>query len=282
MNDEKISLGVLLTFQSLLTYFLSPIRELVDLNADTKSMKNAIIRIKELIVEEKQHGYISNVVSGDIMIKNLNYTHSRDFNILNNINIKIKNGEKIMIIGKSGCGKSTLMRLIKGYYSVKRGCIKIGNKDINDYKNLESILYINQTEFLFTDSVYNNIVLNDIVSNQELEEILKICEIHDIIRNNKLGLFLLVEENGFNLSGGERQRIILARTIIKPFNILIIDEGLSQVDVDMERRIIKKLFKKFYDKTIIVISHRLENLDLFDRYIEINKGKVFKDIVRNE
>ena len=85
---------------------------------------------------------------------------------------------------------------------------------------------------------------------------------------------MLLEENGFNISGGEAQRIILARAIYNPFNILIIDEGLSQVDINMERKILKNLFKEYKDKTIIVISHRYDNMDLFDQVIKIEEGNV--------
>ena len=96
-----------------------------------------------------------------------------------------------------------------------------------------------------------------------------ICEIKDI----GLEYDDLLEENGFNLSGGQRQRIILARAL-NNFNILIIDEGLSEVDVNMERRIIKGLLERYKNKTIIYVSHRRDNLDLFDRLVEINDGKI--------
>ena len=99
------------------------------------------------------------------------------------------------------------------------------------------------------------------------------CFVDKIIDSN-LGYNMMIEENGFNLSGGEKQRIFLARTLLKKFNILIIDEGLSQVDVNMERKILKNIFDKFKDKTIIFISHRLDNLDLFDNLIRIENGVV--------
>ena len=92
--------------------------------------------------------------------------------------------------------------------------------------------------------------------------------------DSNLGYNKMIEENGFNLSGGEKQRIVLARALLKKFNILIIDEGLSQVDVNMERKILKNIFDKFKDKTIIFISHRLDNLDLFDNLIRVENGVV--------
>ena len=91
---------------------------------------------------------------------------------------------------------------------------------------------------------------------------------------------MLIEENGFNLSGGEKQRIMLARALLKNFEILIIDEGLNQVDIDLERKILKNVFKYFKNKTIIVISHRLDNLDLFDNLIEIEEGVIKNEVKR--
>jgi ABC-type bacteriocin/lantibiotic exporter with double-glycine peptidase domain len=84
----------------------------------------------------------------------------------------------------------------------------------------------------------------------------------------------MIEENGFNLSGGERQRIVLARTLLQGFDILIIDEGLNQVDISLERKILKKLNEKYKNKTIIVISHRLNNKDMYDKVVKLQKGKL--------
>jgi len=184
VRDKSITLGVLLTFQSLITYFLNPVRELVDLDADTKNMKKAIIRLKELFISETNNGYISDNVSGDIVLKNLTYSYNRTYNILKNINLRIKKGEKVLFVGKSGSGKSTLLKLVKRYYPIQRGCIEIGNHDINDYRDTKAILYINQTELLFTDSLYNNVTLNEKVDNRKLDDIFKLCDSDDIVKNN--------------------------------------------------------------------------------------------------
>lgn len=279
--NEQITFGLLLTFQSLVSYFLTPIRELVDLDADTKNMKKAIIRLKEIIITDDHKGYVSETLDGNIVFKNLYYTYNKTYNVLNNINLTIYKGQKVLLIGQSGSGKSTLLKLLKRYYSVARDCITVGNYDLNDYKNTNDILYLNQTEFLFTESMYANITFNEKIDNRKVSEIFKICEVDKIAKKSNLGYFSLIEENGFNLSGGEKQRIVLARTLLRPFNILIIDEGLSQVDINMERRILKNIFYKFYNKTIIVISHRLDNADLFNRMIRMNKGKIVEDVLKN-
>ena len=280
MIDNKISMGLLLTFQSFVSYFLTPIRDLVDFDSGLKKMKKSWIRLKEIFIENKSRGYITKKVDGDIVISNLSYSYDYNKDILKNVNLSIKKGDKVLLTGKSGSGKSSIVKLLKQYYPSKRGTIEIGNIDINDYCT-NDILYISQNEFLFTDSVMNNITLNKNYDLSMIEDVMKMCEIEEIVANSNLGYFLLIEENGFNLSGGERQRIILARAIIKPFNILIIDEGTSQMDINMERRILKKIFKRFYDKTIIVISHRFDNLDLFTHHIKIHNGRIFSDVLKN-
>ena len=102
------------------------------------------------------------------------------------------------------------------------------------------------------------------------------------MNKRKINLNYVVEENGFNFSGGEKQRFILGRSLQKDFKILLIDEGLNQMDVNLERRILKRLFSKYHDKTIIIVSHRLDNLDLYDRNIEIKDGKIVKDVKKSE
>jgi len=139
----------------------------------------------------------------------------------------------------------------------------------------QNICYISQNEILFTDSLYNNLVLDKVVEIDELNKVVSDCEVNDIVNNSNLGYKLLIEEDGFNLSGGEKQRIILARSLLKQSKIFIIDEGLSQVDVSLERKILKKILNT--DSTIIFISHRLDNLDLFERLIELEGGKIKRD-----
>ena len=112
-------------------------------------------------------------------------------------------------------------------------------------------------------------------------EVCKNCYIDSIINKSNLGYNMMIEENGFNISGGEKQRIILARTLLSPFNILIIDEGTNQIDINLERKILKNIFKLYKNKTIIFITHRLDNIDLFDNFFELNDGNMVRNEVKN-
>lgn len=283
--DGKLSVANLILFNTLLTNFLTPIRNIIDLDTNYKEASNALKRIYYLKNYPQEHnGHISKQITGKINIKHLNYSYNNEKKILSDINLDIKVGEKVLLLGTSGSGKSTLLKLLMRYYETNRESIFLDNVDINDYdintlKN--NISYIAQQEILFTDSLYNNIVLRRKVTDDEFLEVTKLCRINEIIASNNAGYNLYIEENGFNLSGGEKQRIILARTLLSNFNILLIDEGLNQVDINLERKILKDLFANFTNKTVIIISHRLDNMDLFDRVIELSKGVIKRNDYKN-
>lgn len=278
--DNKIKLSLLITFNTILNYFFQSINSILEFTFEYSDTKNSINRINEIMLDDKDNGFITKYRGGNIIYKNLSYTFDDITYSLKNINLTIMDGERLFVIGKSGSGKSTLFKLLKGYYKIDDGLITINDIDINNYKRdilAKNILYINQNEILFNDSVLNNIKL-DIDDNNLLLKVIEVCEIKSIVQNDSLGINMLIEENGFNLSGGERQRIILARALMHNFDILIIDESLNQVDIKMERRILRNLFLTFPLKTIIFISHRLNNVDMFNRVIELKEG----EIVRNE
>ncbi len=277
--NGTITIGTLIAFNSISMFFFSPIRNIISLDLSIEEAKKAIKKVYEMF-ENKENKLVNKEVNGDIKINNLSYIYNYDNKVLKNINLNIKQGEKVVIAGRSGSGKSTLLKIIMKYYEVKREKIFIGNDDINDIGNIRSsISYISQNEILFTDSLYNNINLdnNDSI---KFTNVVKDCYVEEIIKDSKLGYNMIIEENGFNISGGQKQRIVLSRALLSKFNILLIDEGLNQVDVNLERKILKNIFSRYKDKTIIFVSHRLENLDLYDHLIELENGFIKKDEIK--
>ena len=242
-------------------YFLDNFRNILGFDLEVKEVTSAVKHVSELLNYNKQKK-IRKQICGDIRFTNVSYSFDDEKKVLDGISLVIKQGEKVMVTGKSGSGKSTLFKILKGFYNDYQGKVFIGNKDIRRLK-VSGINYICQKETIFTGTLKDNLELLGKYDQRD------ICEIKDI----GLEYDDLLEENGFNLSGGQRQRIILARAL-NNFNILIIDEGLSEVDVNMERRIIKGLLERYKNKTIIYVSHRRDNLDLFDRLVEINDGKI--------
>lgn len=264
------NLTYFITLYILSNLLISSIKNILNCDYQTSELKVALSNIVELTNKKSENKQLIKT-NGDIVIKHLSYTFDKINYTLKNINLIIPKASKVMVTGDSGSGKSTLFKIIKGYYKDYEGSVKIGNYEISKH-NFNNILYVSQKEILFTGTLDDNLSLKkkNIYSA-------KICEIDEFAKGN---YYQLIEEDGFNLSGGQKQRIVLARAL-NNFQILIIDEGLNQVSVDMERRILKRILKKYSDKTIIYISHRLDNLDLFEKYVKIQNGKVVLDTKRN-
>ena len=277
--NNSIKIGSMVIFISLIDFFISPIRNIIDLNKEYFYAVNSLKRANNLFdIKETNLVSESNIkIKGNIKLKNLTYSYNNYENVLKNININIKKGNKILILGKSGTGKSTLLKLLSKYYIPKRDTIYLDNYDINDIsiKNLKNnITTISKEEIIFTDTIKNNIILDRNIKEEEFYKVCNMTYVNEIVKNKFLGYNTELEENGQNISGGQRQRIILARALLKKSNIILIDEGLNAIDINLERKILKNIFKEYNMKTIIIVSHRLENMDLFDKVIKINDGLI--------
>ncbi len=284
--DKSLTVGSLVTYNTLLFYFLTPIRNSLDFYKELSYTKNSIKRVNNLLNYKYEkldkESYLN--MDGDIIINKLNFSYNNKEVILKDINLNIKSGSKVLILGSSGTGKSTLLKILYRYYEINRGQVFINNYDLLDYEITDirkNITYISQNEFLYTDSIKNNIILDRKVSDTEFLNICKLTYVSEIVKNNILSYNYCLSENGVNISGGQRQRIILARAILKKAKIILIDEGLNEIDVNLERKILKNIFNYCQDKTIIIVSHRTDNMDLYDNVIRLEDGKVKDVLVRN-
>ena len=125
---------------------------------------------------------------------------------------------------------------------------------------------------LYTDTIRNNIVLNRNITNEDFIKIAKLTYVNEIAKDLFMGYDTPLEENAINISGGQRQRIILARTLLKRGNLIMIDEGLNEIDINLERKILKNIFREYNNKTFIIVSHRTDNIDLYDKVIKFDKN----------
>ena len=277
--DNKITLSEFIIYQSINNFYLSSFYSFISIINEYPKYKASLERIEDIFnikeeVFDSSNYYTNYNLNGDILYKNLSYSYNSK-KLLNNINFKIKYKDKIFLYGPSGTGKSTFVKLLMRYIEMPFGYISINNIDINHY-HLDilrnNITYVSQQEYLFNDKLYNNITLGREIDKNEIEKVVKMLYLNEVGSLNRM-----VEENGFNFSGGERQRIILARSVLKKSSIYIFDEALSQIDVIKERDILINIFKYLKDKTIIVISHRFDNKDLFERIIRIEKGSIYEE-----
>ena len=281
--NNSLKLSELITFNSLIIYYLDPIKNIVNLDLSFKKVKESIRRVDDLYSIKKEdllfnEKYTNKKINGDISINNLSYSYDGIHNILNNISFNIKKGEKVLITGKSGSGKSTLVKLILKYFNVSNEMIKIDDKDINYFNTKElreNFSYVSQNEVLYNDTLYDNVTIKKYIDYDQFLKICNITKVDEIINRHPVGASFVIEENGFNLSGGERQRIALARSLVKDSEIYIFDESLSQIDVEKERIILSNMFNEYKDKTFLVISHRLDNLDLYDKRLDLRDGILY-------
>lgn len=273
--DGDMSLGSLITFNGLIYSFWEYIKGVLSVDLVLKNINIVIDRVNEILSYDSEKIYDDSKiicdVFGKIEMKKLSYSYGNK-KLFNNLSFSINKGENVVICGKSGSGKSTIAKIISGILKIDDNVLFLDDKDINEF-NLwslrNSVLYVSQDSFLFTDSIFSNIDIENTRDINKVKSIGKKMLVNEIIDDKNNGYFNLIEENGANLSGGERQRIILARTFYKDASVYILDESFSQIDVAREREILKNIFKSFKSKTIIVISHRFDNNDLFDRVINL-------------
>lgn len=257
--QNQLNILSLITFNTLLTYFIEPISNTLNLLPRFNFIKLSIIKIGEFLnLSPEKLGHQESLIPGDIQFKNITYSYDNFHQILQNITLNIKQNSHNIIVGSTGSGKTTLMKMLNLNISDYKGKITINDINIKDYslKTLRnSIIYISQQEKLFTDTILNNLTLYQDISPFELKNVLNITKVNEIIDKKALRLESIIYNEGYNLSGGERQRLILARSLLKHPQILIMDESLSEVDKKTETEILKSLDKYLPNTTIIYISH---------------------------
>ena len=281
--DKSLTIGSLITYNSLVYYFITPIRNSLDFYKDLFYVKNSIQRINNILnyKYEKLDKETNLNISGNIKIKNLEFSYNNKSKIIDNFSLNINDKDKVLILGPSGTGKSTLLKILYKYYDILRDKIYIDNYDLNDFtlKDIrKNITYISQNEQLYNDTIKNNIILDRNIDEKKFIDVCNMVYVNEIVKDNMLSYNYRLEENGANISGGQRQRIILARALLKNSKIILIDEGLNEIDINLERKILKNIFKYYKDKTIIIVSHRLDNIDLYNRVVKVENGKI-KDVL---
>ena len=218
-------------------------------------------------------------ITGNIEFKNVHFTYS-DTNIeaLKGVSFTLEHGKSLAIIGKTGSGKSTILDLIGRLYDIEKGQLLIDNTPI-DKLNLtslrDSIGYVPQDAFLFSDTINNNIKFGkEDATDEEVIQAAKYAQVHKNIIGFNKGYETILGERGITLSGGQKQRISIARAIIKDPKILLLDDSLSAVDTETEEKILNHLNNLSKGKTTIIVSHRVSSAKNADKIIVLDEGKI--------
>jgi len=271
-----VSLGVILAIDSYSSRFWGPLEYLTTSYNDIMDASTYLERIFELLDEDEIIKNSSKAkeldIKGDLEFRNVNFGYNESKLVLECLNIKIKSGSKVGLVGETGCGKSTILSLISRFYDVSGGEILIDNTDIRDIK-LESlrgqVSVMLQDNFLFARSVYENLVLDKKVSMDEVIKVCKLLDIHDMIMSLDEGYDTILLNNGSNLSSGQRQLLCIGRIMIQNPKILILDEATSNIDLKTEKQITKALDIVTKNRTTIMVAHRISTIKNCDKIILI-------------
>jgi ATP-binding cassette, subfamily B, multidrug efflux pump len=221
-------------------------------------------------------------LQGDIQFSNVSFTYlDTGIEAVKHFDLTIKEGEKVLVMGRTGSGKSTLTQLLLRFYDAAEGNISIGSTNIKDVslQQLRSyVSYVPQDVFLFSDSVTGNIAfgMDQAFKNEDIYHAARLASIHNEISSLPEAYETMVGERGVTLSGGQKQRISIARALMKDAGIILLDDSLSAVDTKTENAIIQHLYQYLSQKTAIIITHRIFTLLHFDKIIIMEHGKIIE------
>ena len=259
-----------------------PIKRLSNVNNTIQHGLAAAQRIFDLIdssaeMREKGGRIRIEAFREGIEFRDVSFAYDREW-VLRDINLYVKRGEVLAIVGTSGVGKTTLVNLIPRFYDVTKGAVLIDGIDIRelDLRSLRSLISIvSQTTILFNDTVRNNIAYGDIRKDEEeIVEAAKAANAHDFIMSLPDGYDTVIGEQGVRLSGGQRQRLSIARALLKDAPILILDEATSSLDSESEKEVQKAITRLMEGRTVFVIAHRLSTVRGADRIITLQDGRI--------
>lgn len=291
MCDRPLSLSALLLFYGMLSGVSDPARKMSEVFSRVQRAAAACDRIyaridrEPTICDPPQPKPLPRH-EREIAFRNIRFGYQEDHPVLENIDLTVKYGETIAIVGPNGCGKSTLMSLIPRFYDPQQGSVEIDGVDIRDVRLRplrQQIGLVTQETLLFDDTVFNNIRYGcPHATEEEVLAASKKAHADRFIRERlSNGYDTVLGPGGGQLSGGQRQRIALARAILRDPPILLLDEATSQVDLESEQLIHQVLEQFIKNRTVFIITHRMSTLILADRIVVMNQGRII-DVGRHE
>ena len=289
-GDKFTTFGDLFSYTMFIGMLFNPLRQIADKFNEMQMGMIAANRVFDILDTEEdvqQNGTVeAKHFAGNISFKDVRFSYIKDEEVLKGISLEVKSGETIAIVGSTGAGKSTIINLLNRFYEIDSGTIAIDNQNINDFtlSSLRTqIAVVLQDVFLFADTIYNNITLNnEAISREQVIAAAKKIGVHDFIMNLPEGYDYNVKERGVMLSSGQRQLIAFLRAYVSNPSILILDEATSSIDTYSEELIQRATETITKDRTSIVIAHRLATIVNADKIIVMDKGKIVESGTHQE
>jgi len=289
--DGALSPGQFISFFAAMMLMLQPVRRITNVNATLQRGVAAADSLFMIMDEEDEPDAGKIVVErmkGDVSFRNVNFSYgSNDIAVLSDIDIEVRAGETLAIVGHSGSGKSTLASLLPRFYEVDSGDILIDGVSVRDY-TLEclraNVALVSQDVVLFNDTIANNLAYGALKgkTDAEIRAAAKAAYLLDYVDELPDGFDTMVGDRGVLLSGGQRQRIAIGRALLKDAPILILDEATSSLDSQSERRIQDALSVLMKNRTTLVIAHRLSTVEKADRIVVIDAGRIVESGTHGE
>lgn len=283
--DKSLSVGGLIAVTILASRAMVPVISLSAMLIKFKEIKDSLHNLKEFWnlpqENEKNIELGVRVLHGDIEFKDVTYYFKNSkYPSVSNLNLKIKSGEKVGIIGQTGAGKSTVLKLLTGLLHPTKGSVFIDNHDIATIHPVEirqNIGVMTQEPYLFNGTLKENIELSNPISKERMMELITLSGLEELVKKSAQGDGISVGERGANLSVGQKHLVGLARAIVNDPSILILDEPTTGLDVGLEKKLMNNLKNIIEEKTLILITHRFAALELVDRVVIISDGKIVAD-----
>jgi len=290
--NGTISVGSYLAYTGMLTWIIWPMRNLGRLIVQLSTGMVSFGRVLEIIKQEREplddgSADIPQKLRGEIEFKNIGFQYEDGEPVLENINVYVKPGQVIALLGSTGSGKTSLVNLLPRFYEYTSGNLLLDGVELKDYSRRflrSQIGIVEQEPFLFSRSIRENITygVGKKVEQHEIELAAKNAAVHDVIMSFPEGYATLVGEKGVTLSGGQKQRVAIARTLLKNPRILILDDSTSSVDTETEAEIREALKRLMKDRTTFIIAHRIQSIMNADQILVMDKGKIIQVGKHNE
>jgi len=282
--NQKMSFGVFLFSVISISQVIRPIKRMANVLTIIQAALVANVRIYEVLdtnptVAESSKALEISALKDKVVIEGVNFQYDKESgDVLSDIDLVIKKGELVAMVGPTGSGKSTLVNLIPRFYDVSKGRITFDGVDVKDasFKSLRGqVGIVTQEAILFNDSVRNNIAYGTFeVPIEKIREAANMAFADKFVEKMPKGYDTVVGDRGFRLSGGEKQRLTIARAIIKNPPILILDEATSQLDSESEKYVQEALDKLMQGRTVIAIAHRLSTIMKADKIVVLEHGRI--------
>jgi ATP-binding cassette subfamily C protein len=285
---SDLSIGMMFAMFGYIWFIMTPVQDILSMQYSYASAMSALKRVNKILTLKTESNGEKTLTSRhvDISLEHINFSYTKEKQILKNITLDIKAGSKIALIGASGSGKTTLAQVISGFYEKTDGSLTYNSiqiEELNKHSLREKIFLVLQMPILFNSTLRFNITMgDDNINDEQILKALKIAQLEETIKEMNQGLDTIVGRHGIRLSGGQRQRLSIARMIIANPSVVIFDESTSALDIHTEAKLFSCLTPLLKDKTVITIAHRLSTVKNADMIYVLDSGEIVQEGTHKE